>query len=129
MHSVKVSCIRSTTSLIYYTRTKQTRDDRSVLGRIAVLRTVRTYVLPIRPITDRVALFCRSIGLLVCHSSESYKNGSTYRDSVWVEDSGGLKEPCIRYEVQTTAETSPSRKGYIYQKFTIFFLQFLPVCL
>jgi len=41
-------------------------------------------------ITDRVAWF---VGRSVCHSSESYKNGSTDRDAVWVEDSGGLKEP------------------------------------
>jgi len=37
---------------------------RSVLGRIAVL-PVRTYVLPIRPITDRVAWF---VGRSVCWS-------------------------------------------------------------
>ena len=40
-----------------------------------------------RPIvTDRVA---RSVGLSVCHTSESCKNGCTDRAAVWVEDLGG----------------------------------------
>ena len=33
----------------------------------------------------------------VCHSSEPCENGSTDRDAVWVEDSGGPKEPRIRW--------------------------------
>jgi len=37
---------------------------------------------------------CRS----VCHTSEPCKNGCTDWDAVWVEDSGGPKEPCIRWE-------------------------------
>jgi len=62
-----------------------------------------------RPIiTDRVAWF---VSRSVCHSSESSKNGSTDQDAVWIDDSGGLKEPCIRWEVQTTAEASLSRKS------------------
>jgi len=44
-----------------------------------------------RPIvTDRVVW---SVGLSVCHTSEPAKNGCTDRDAVWVEDSGGPKEP------------------------------------
>ena len=38
------------------------------------------------------SVVCRS----VCHSSEPCKNGSTDRNAVWVEDSGGPKEPSIR---------------------------------
>ena len=52
----------------------------------------------IRPIiTDRVAW---SVGWSVCLSltlCEPCKNGSTDRDVVWAEDSGGSKEPCIRW--------------------------------
>ena len=33
--------------------------------------------------------------LSVCHSREPCKNGWTDRNGVWVEDSGGPKEPCI----------------------------------
>jgi len=44
-----------------------------------------------RPIvTDRVVW---SVSLSVCHSSEPCKNGSTDRDSVYVEDSGWPIEP------------------------------------
>jgi len=38
-------------------------------------------------------VFCLS----VCHTSEPCKNGWTYRDAVWIEDSGGPREPCIRW--------------------------------
>jgi len=65
---------------------------KKLLGRIAVY--VRRTYMQMRPVvTDRVAW---SVGLSVCHSSEPYKNGSTDRDAVWVEDSGAPKEPCIR---------------------------------
>ena len=37
-----------------------------------------------------------SVGLLVCHTSEPCKNDCTDRDAVWVENSGGNKEPCVR---------------------------------
>jgi len=44
--------------------------------------------------TNRVAWsVCRS----VCHTSEPCKNGWTDRDAIWVEDSGGPKESCIRW--------------------------------
>ena len=33
----------------------------------------------------------------VCHTSEPCKNGCTDQDAVWVEESGGPKEPCIRW--------------------------------
>jgi len=39
------------------------------------------------------SVVCRS----VCHTSEPCKNGCTDRDAFWVEDSGGPKEPCIRW--------------------------------
>ena len=38
---------------------------------------------------------CRSVGRSVCHTSEPGKNSCTDRDALWVEDSGGPKEPCI----------------------------------
>ena len=34
----------------------------------------------------------------VCHTSEPCKRGCIDRDAVWVEDSGGPKEPYIRWE-------------------------------
>ena len=37
-------------------------------------------------------MICRS----VCHTGEPCKNGSIDRDAVWVEDSGGSREPCIK---------------------------------
>jgi len=36
-------------------------------------------------------------GLSVCHGSEPCKNCWTDRNAVWVEKSGGPKEPCIRW--------------------------------
>jgi len=52
-----------------------------------------------RPIVnDRVAWSVgRSVCLSVCLTSEPCKNGCTDRDAVWVEDSGGPREPCIRW--------------------------------
>jgi len=35
--------------------------------------------------------------LSVCQSSEPGKNDSADRDAVWVEDSSGPKDPCIRW--------------------------------
>jgi len=44
---------------------------------------------------------CRSVGrsvcLPVCHSSEPCKNSWTDRDAVWVEDSCGPRQLCIRW--------------------------------
>jgi len=39
------------------------------------------------------SMVCR----LVLHTSEPSKNSWTDRDAVWVEDSGGPREPCIRW--------------------------------
>jgi len=52
-----------------------------------------------RPIfTERVARSVgRSVCRSVCHTSEPCKNCCTDRDAVWVEDSGGPREPCIRW--------------------------------
>jgi len=36
----------------------------------------------------------------VCHTTEPCKNGLSDRDAVWVVDSGGPKEPCIRWGAQ-----------------------------
>jgi len=38
------------------------------------------------------SMVCRSL----CHTSVPCKNGCTYRDTIWIEDSAELKEPCIR---------------------------------
>jgi len=40
------------------------------------------------------SVVCRSVCRSVCHTSQPCKNGWTDRDAVWVEDSGGPKEPC-----------------------------------
>jgi len=40
---------------------------------------------------------CLSVGLMVCHSGERCKSGWIDRDAVWFEDSGGPKEPRIRW--------------------------------
>jgi len=40
------------------------------------------------------------VGLSDCHSSEPCNNGWTDRDAVWIEDSGGPKEPRIRWGVE-----------------------------
>jgi len=36
-------------------------------------------------------MVCRS----VCHTSEPCRNSCTDRDAIWIEDSGGPREPCI----------------------------------
>jgi len=59
-------------------------------------------------VTDGVAWsVCRS----VCHSSEPCKNGWTNRDAFWVVDSGGPKEPCIRW-----GSSSPGGKWQFWGK-------------
>jgi len=45
-------------------------------------------------VTERVAW---SVDRSLCHTSEPCKNGWTNRDAVWVKDSGGSREPCIRW--------------------------------
>jgi len=42
------------------------------------------------------SVVCRSVCRPVCHTSEPCKNGCTDRAAVWVEDSGGAGEACIR---------------------------------
>jgi len=39
-----------------------------------------------------------SVCLSVCHSREPCKNGWTYRDAVWILNSGGPKEPCVTWQ-------------------------------
>jgi len=47
------------------------------------------------------SVVCRSVGQSVCLSVtlvNPCKNGWTDRDAIWVEDSGGPREPCIRWQ-------------------------------
>jgi len=46
------------------------------------------------------SVVCRSL----CHTSEPCKNGWTDRDAVWVEDSGGSRESCIRWGPDASME-------------------------
>jgi len=56
------------------------------------------------------SVVCRSVFLSVCLSvsdtSDPCKNGRSDRDAVWVKDSGGPREPCVRWW-----STNPHRKG------------------
>jgi len=56
-------------------------------------------------------LVCRSVRLSVCHSSEPFKHGLTDRDYLWVEDSGGPKEPCIRWGSRSPMERGNFKEG------------------
>jgi len=62
------------------------------------------YLLLLLLLSDRItrttyigAVCCYWPSNVVCHTSEPCKNGWTDRDAVWVEDSGGPKEPHIRF--------------------------------
>ena len=50
-------------------------------------------------------------GPSVCHTSEPCKNGWTNRDAVCVEDSGGRREPCIRWGSRSPWEVAVLEKG------------------
>jgi len=76
-------------------------DHLLLLGHIAVLRMYMAYCY--RP----SSVVCR----YVCHTSEPCKNGWTDRDAVWVEDSGGPSEPCIRW-----GSRCPHGKGQFWGK-------------
>jgi len=41
---------------------------------------------------------CRSVCLSVCYTNKPCKKGCADRGAVWVENSGGPREPCIRRE-------------------------------
>jgi len=55
-------------------------------------------------------MVCRS----VCHTSEPCKNGWTDRDTVWVENSGGPREPCVR--LGGPESRCPMRRGNFWGK-------------
>jgi len=59
-------------------------------------------------VTDRVAW---SVSLSVCHTSEPCKNGWTDRDAIWVEDSGGPKELCIRWRFRSPMGNGNFERG------------------
>jgi len=46
------------------------------------------------------SVVCWSVSHTVCHTREPCKNGRSDQDSVWVEDSGGPREPCVTWGVQ-----------------------------
>jgi len=76
-----------------------------------------------RPIvTDQVAW---SVGRLVCHTSELYKNGWTDRDAVWVVGSDGPKKSCVGW-----GSRSPDGKGQFWGKGApiVKYQDFLPWC-
>jgi len=50
------------------------------------------------------SVVCRSVCLSICHTSEPCENGLTDRDAVWVEDSDGPREPCIRWGPDISSE-------------------------
>ena len=62
----------------------------------------------IRPHCRYYAAYCyrpsNVVCLSVCHTSEPCKNGWTNRDAVLVEDSGGPREPCIRWGARSPME-------------------------
>jgi len=63
---------------------------------LVIIRPRRTYVdaaYCYRPSN----VVCRSVCLSVCHTSEPCKNGWTDRDAVLNEESGGSREPCVRW--------------------------------
>ena len=67
-------------------------------------------IRPHRSTTYVDAAYCyrpsSMVCLSVCHTSEPCKNSCTDRDAIWVEDSGGPKEPCVRWRSR-----SPHGKG------------------
>jgi len=58
-------------------------------------------IRPHRSITYVDAAFCYRPSSVVCrsvcHTNEPCKKGCTEQDTVWVEDLGESKEPCIRW--------------------------------
>jgi len=93
--------------------------DTEMISRDAKLhyyvRSVILWILIIRPHRNVGAAYCYRpssvVCLLVCHTSEPYKNGCNDRDAVWVEDSGGPKEPCIRWGPDPSWEGTILRGG------------------
>jgi len=100
----------STQSLLFYLQTLHIYQKCRLVEVVVLLydytiiiRSHRstTYVRCYRPIS----MVCRSVGmsiclsvcLFACHTSEPCKIGGADRDAVWVEDSGGPSEPCIRW--------------------------------
>jgi len=61
------------------------------------------------------SVVCRSVWLLVClmvcHTSEPCKNGWTDRDAVYVEDSGGTREPLDGVQIPHGKEQFWGGKG------------------
>ena len=92
--SISWTHVASSTSFISVAITHTASVSRLIVGRIAVLHTpvgLRTpYMWPI--VTNYSSVVCRS----ACHSSCA-KNGWTYRDAVWVLDSGGSKKACVTW--------------------------------
>jgi len=64
-----------------------------LLSRIASYTTYIDAAYYYRP----SSVYCLSICRYIFHTSEPCENGWTDRDAVWVMDSGGPKEACIRW--------------------------------
>jgi len=82
------------------------------LGKVVMIRSVLGCIAVAFRCGISAVWVGRSIGLSVCHSSESCK-----KTDQPIEMPFGLR---IGVEVQTTAEASTSRKSYIYRKCRIF---------
>jgi len=64
------------------------------------------------------AAYCYRPSSVVCHRCEPCKNDLTDWDAVWAEDSGGSKEPCIRWGPNHTWEGAILRgKGWPIVKY------------
>jgi len=70
-----------------------------------------------QPVTDAVTC---SVGLSVCHDHKPCKNGWTVWDAVWVVDSGGPKEPCVRWGSRSPWKTAILGKGATHCKLHVY---------
>jgi len=62
------------------------------------------------------AAYCYRVAWFVWHTSEICKNGWTDSDAVWVEDSGGPRELCVRWKSRSPCESGNFGGGAAYCK-------------
>jgi len=91
-----------------------------IIWRLFLLRHTNVLII-IRPHYSTAYVdvaYCHWPSTVVCHTSEPCKNGWTNQDAVWVQDSAGPKEPCIRGGPHTTWEQAILRgKGHPIVKY------------